>query len=632
MTFEILSTLTLIGAVGFACQWLSWRLGLPAILFLLVSGIVLGPVLHIVDTDALFGEILFPFVSLAVAIILFEGSMTLKKRELKEVGATVSKLVTVGAVINGVITTLATHYLVKFDWGMSALFGAVMVVTGPTVIGPILRTVKPSTRLSKVLRWEGIVIDPLGALFAVIVFEWISLSLSNAGANTSSLFYIFGKTIVVGTVIGAVTGHIFGLLIKHFWIPEYLHNFAAIAFVAFAFAGSDAISHESGLLAVTVMGIWIANMPGVHIRHILDFKESLTVIFVSILFILLAARINFSALITLGWGALGVLLVMMFIARPVKVFLCTLKTDLTPKEKIFLSWIGPRGIVAAAVSALFALKLEQLGYPQAELIVPLTFTVIVGTVLVVSLTASPLAKILGVSQSDAAGFLIIGANPVAITIAKALQEAGAHVRLCDSYYDNIKRARMENLLTYYGNPMSSHAEMYMEMSVFTGMLGLSMHSERNTAAALRFREEFGVRNVFTLASPEDSKENDKYKSDHVYRGRVLFGKEATYSRLVSIINSGYKLGQTVLSDEFSYSHWQEHNTDKNIVILFAKDTNGKFRIPVQGEDFNPKSGWTIYTMLQVKEKEVAQQKADSRKEDEKLRKDSDDESDDAVPA
>ncbi|MFT4997821.1 MAG: NhaP-type Na+/H+ or K+/H+ antiporter, partial [Flavobacteriales bacterium] len=354
MEIPSLLLLSLIGLLGLLCQWAAWRVKLPAILFLLLTGILLGPITGLLDPDALFGDLLFSFISLSVAIILFEGSLTLKRSELSEVGSVVKNLVTYGALLNGVIVTICTHYLTGISWSLSALFGAIMVVTGPTVIMPMLRTVRPNAVLARTLRWEGIVIDPLGALLAVLVFEWIVAH--QIGTNLLHVFSIFGQTIAVGSVLGGGVAYSYGLLLRHRFIPLYLHNFSAIVAVTSTFAVSNILMHESGLLAVTIMGIWLANMRGVHTRDILNFKENLTLMLVSTLFIVLSARLQFDGLITLGWGALGVLLVMQFIARPVKVFLSTINSTLSRNERLLLAWVGPRGIVAAAITAVFALK------------------------------------------------------------------------------------------------------------------------------------------------------------------------------------------------------------------------------------------------------------------------------------
>lgn len=584
-----------IGLLGLCCQWLAWRVKLPAILFLLIVGILLGPVSGVLDPDLLFGDLLFSFVSLSVAIILFEGSLTLKRSEVSEIGDVVGNLVTYGALLNALIVTAATYFLTGLSLSLSALFGAIMVVTGPTVIMPMLRTVKPNALLSRTLRWEGIVIDPLGALFAVLIFEWIVAQ--QTSSNLQHVFWVFGQTIAVGTVLGVAVGYGFGLLLRHRQLPEFLQNFAAIAFVTSTFALSNTLMHESGLLAVTIMGIWLANMPGVHTRDILNFKESLTLILVSSLFIILSARLEFAGLVALGWGAAGVLLVMQFVARPAKVFLSTYKSSFTRNERLLLAWVGPRGIVAAAISAVFALKLEVLGIENAELLVPLAFSIIIGTVVIQSSTSRLLTRLLGVGAPETKGYLIIGANPLAIAIASALQSAKIESVLCDTDWQNISAARMAGLNTYFGNAMSEHAELHLDFSNLGGMLGLSRNHAVNTTAALRFREDFGPRKTFVLPSLQNKKLHSKYHASELYAGRVLLGNDWTFGKLYMLLTRyDAQIKKTLLSDAYPFTQWQENNNPDETVPLFGLDENHNLHWFTEGETLEPHSGWTIYAL------------------------------------
>ncbi|EDY86230.1 sodium/hydrogen exchanger family protein [gamma proteobacterium HTCC5015] len=593
--FSILSTLALIAVIGMFCQWLAWRVHMPAILFLLLSGIILGPVAGVVEPDALFGELLFPFISLSVAVILFEGSLTLKFRELKEVGSVVRNMVSYGALINAAITTVAVHYIVGLDWPLAALFGAIMVVTGPTVIVPLLRTIKPNARVAKALRWEGIVIDPLGALFAVLVYEWIVAQQGGGGWSQASL--IFVQTIAVGMVTGALAGYLFGVVLRRHWLPEYLHNFSTLALVCGVFAVSEMLRHESGLLAITVMGIWLANMRDVNTEDILNFKESLTIVLVSSLFIVLAARLNFADLQMLGWSSVGVLAVMQFLSRPIKVFFSTFRSVFTPKEGLLLAWVGPRGIVAAAVSALFALKLEQNGYEGAELLVPLAFAVIMGTVIIQSATARPLAKALGVAEPDSRGYLIMGANPVARAIAKALQEANYRVLLADTYWDNISTARMDNLPTFYGSLLSEHADNHLDLVGLGGFLGLSHHADRNHLGVVKYRNEFPKTHILSLATRDDNEAASKHITSDKHRGQILFGVDMTFGKLASMLSKGAQIKNTTLTESFDFDDWMDHENNFYNIPLFAVDPKGIVHWFTADADLNPKNQWQLFSLV-----------------------------------
>jgi NhaP-type Na+/H+ or K+/H+ antiporter len=416
-------SLVAVGLISITCQFLAYKIKLPAILPLLIAGIIVGPVTGIIDAD-----LLFPIVSLSVAIILFEGSLTLKFKDLSGHGSMVRNLCTVGGLITWVIAAPIAHFAMGMSWEMAFLFGAIVTVTGPTVIVPMLRTVRPSTKIANILRWEGIVIDPIGALLAVLVFEYIVFT-QDALSHT---LIAFAKTISVGVIFGALSGYLMGIVLRNNWIPHYLVNTAVLTLMLGAFEGSNIIAHESGLLTVTIMGMWLANMKRVEIDDILEFKETLSVLLISGLFILLASRIELSAMLNLGWGAVVVLLVIMFVARPISVFISSLGTNLNWREIALLSWIAPRGIVAAAVSALFALKLEALDYAQVELLVPLVFLVIIATVVIQSLTSVKVAKILEQRAPAPNGFLIFGGSLFSRLFAKELIEQDVAVRVADT--------------------------------------------------------------------------------------------------------------------------------------------------------------------------------------------------------
>ncbi len=569
-----LFTLGLIGFIGFLCQWFSQKVKLPAILFLLLSGILLGPTLGLLDPNELFGDMLFPFISLSVAVILFEGALTLKRSELKTIGKPVQRMVSVGVLINGMVMAIATHYIIGLSWSLSALFGALMVVTGPTVIMPMLKTIRPIPKIADVLRWEGIVIDPIGALIAVLVYEWIAVQ--REVAEFSEIFTVFGGTIFVGLLIGLVAGYLFGLLLRHHLVPEKLHNFAALAVVCFVFAASDTLMHESGLLAVTVMGMLLANMKDVHIDSILEFKEDLTVVFVSALFIVLAARLEFAGFEAIGWSAISLLIVMQFIARPLKVALSFRGSDFSLKEKALISWIGPRGIVAAAVSAVFALRLEELGVDGAEKLVPLAFIIIIGTVVLQSLTGRSIARALGVAMPKTYGLVIVGANSFALAFAEALDKAGVETLICDTSWEQLSRARNLGLKTYYGNPSSDHAGMHLNLSPYGYMVGLANHYEYNVTQSNSFRDEFGARNVFLLPPNQSSDRFHKHIASKHNSGRFLFDETSSYTQLKKRIRDGWKVKATELSKEYDFKKWREGNAAAQILMTLKSNGDVEF--------------------------------------------------------
>ena len=593
MNNEVLLSIAGIGVLGVACQWISWWTKLPAILFLLLCGIFVGPITRLINPDELFQDILFPAVSLSVAVILFEGSLTLKFEELKGLGKVVRNLITIGALVTWSITTFSTHYLMGFSLELSCLFGAVVVVTGPTVIMPMLRSVRPNANISNILRWEGIVIDPLGALLAVLVFEFIISRQSGHAIET--VLFTFGKIIIVGSVTGYAAAQLLGYILRNHLIPEYLRNIFSLILVFAVFTFSDLVEHESGLLAVTIMGIALANMKDTNIEDILNFKESLSLLLISGLFIILAARIELHQLYQLGAGSMVVMAVLMLFARPVSVFVSSLGSDLTLSEKIMVSWIGPRGIVAAAVSSIFALRLEEAGYPDAVLLVPLTFLVIIGTVIVQSATSRFFAQLLKVREPPPTGVLIIGAGIVARSIGKAIQENGFKVLLTDSNWENTSLARMEGLPVYYGNPISEHAESHLDLVGLGRMLALSGRSHLDTLASLRFKTEFGEMGVYELKTSREKHISEKHKISTRHRGYELFGEETTHGLLATWLREGAEIRSTQLGEEFSFEDYLEKNRG-NIIPLFAIDNRKKLQFFVVNGKMKPEAGWTIISL------------------------------------
>jgi NhaP-type Na+/H+ or K+/H+ antiporter len=593
---NILISIASIGVLGISCQWLAWWARLPAILFLLIAGIIVGPVFDLIDPDTLFGDLLFPIVSLSVAIILFEGSLTLKFDDIRGHGKTVRNLISIGALITWLIIGFSTHYLIGFSFELAFLFGAIVIVTGPTVIIPMLRTVRPNAKIANVLRWEGIAIDPLGALLAVLVFDFIISGQQHNAVNT--IVWTFGKIIFIGSSFGFISGWLLGELLHKQLVPQYLRNVITLIAVSAVYVLSDTIEHESGLLAVTIMGITMANMKELDIDDILDFKESLSLLLISGLFIILAARIEFHQFLQIGWPALGILAITMLVARPVSVFVSAIGSDLLINEKLMISWIGPRGIVAAAVSALFALRLENAGYDEATLLVPLTFLIIIGTVVIQSATARYIAALLKVREPPPTGILIIGAGNVARAIGKEIQTHGFKVVLTDSTWENISLARMDGLETYYGNPISEHADRNLNLLGLGKILAMSGRANLDTLACLRFKSEFGVKNVYELKSTREKHVSDKHIVSTRHRGYELFGEDIAYGNLAYRLRNGAEIKSTQLSDEFTFEQYLEKYGER-VVPMFAIDNKQRLQIFVSNGKMKPESGWIITGMIQA---------------------------------
>ena len=584
-------TIAGLGVLGLGCQWLAWRMKLPAILLLLIAGLLIGPVAGVFNPNILFGDLLFPLISLAVAVILFEGSLTLNFAEIKTVRKNVKSIVTIGAIVTWVITSVATHYLLDFSWSLAFLFGSMTVVTGPTVIVPLLRTVRPQAKLANILRWEGILIDPIGAIFVVIVYEFI------VSSSPMHSLEVFGLMLLVGLVIGAVAGWLIAYVLRNHLLPEYLQPFAVLAVVLGVFAGANVLESEAGLLAVTVMGMWLANAKDVDIRHILHFKENLTILLISGLFLILASRIQLADFHALGWGAITLFVVIQLVARPASIFISTIFSELAFKEKLFLAWVAPRGIVAAAISALFALKLIDDGVAGAQLLVPLTFMVIIGTVVLQSLTTRPIARLLGVAEPSPKGFLIVGANDVAREIGLALKKYDCRVVMTDSNWDYIRAARMAGLETYYGNAVSSHADEYLDLIGVGHLLALTPDKHFNAVATSHYETDFGQRNIFRLNGRRHNSGLEKHSATQAHSGTVLFGDDISYKKLASLINQGAEIKHTKLSDNFTLEDYFQQYKGSSLIPLFVIDLKQNIFPFTDVSTLEAKAGWTMIALV-----------------------------------
>ncbi|MDN4504127.1 sodium:proton antiporter [Alteromonadaceae bacterium BrNp21-10] len=585
-------SLVLVGLISIMCQLLAYRVKLPAILFLLIAGIIAGPVTHTIDADVLFGDLLFPIVSLSVAIILFEGALTLKFSDISGHGSMVRNLCSVGVLVTWLVITPITYWSLDISWEMAALFGAIVTVTGPTVIVPMLRTVRPASNIAKILRWEGIVIDPIGALLAVLVFEYI---LTKQDALTHTLI-AFGQTILSGIGFGLVTGYALGTALRNNWLPHYLQNTAVLTFMLGAFAASNGLAHESGLLTVTIAGIMLANMKDVNVEGILEFKETLSVLLISGLFILLATRIDFESMQQVGYGSAIVIVALIVIARPVSVLFSSIGTGLKMKELMLLSWIAPRGIVAAAVSALFSLRLEENGVEHVDILVPMVFLVIIATVVFQSLTSTKVAQFLGLRAPEANGFLLFGSNEFARSLALELQKNDMNVTIADTNYDAIKSARMLNIKTYFGNPISDHAGRNLDLTGIGNVLVISPYRQLNPLVLTHFEHELGKEGcVLSLPNNDNTTRQSHQVSEKHAQKLSLFDEWVTYGYLANSMKKGAVIKTTRLSDEFTYEDYLAQYDGVVVPLIYLTDNkNGVFSTT---QKVTPKSGWKIVSLI-----------------------------------
>ena len=600
-----LVTIAAVVVLGIGAQWLAWRFRLPSILLLLVFGFLAGPVTGLIPLEALQGEWLFPFVSLAVGIILFEGGLSLRLDEFREVGRSVVNLITIGVLVTGAIATVGAHYLVGFSWEVAVVMGTLLTVTGPTVVLPLLRHVRPAGRVGTIAKWEGITIDPIGAILAVLVLESVILlnepvgeahaAVGGTWSVVSVLLVGIAEEIVVGLGVAALSAGLLILLLRRRLVPDWLQNPVALMVVIAAFALANTLKEEAGLLEATLLGIFMANQPYVSVRRIVEFKEDLRVLLISLLFIILSARLELSAVeVMLAPGPLLFLGLLMLVARPLSVFLSSIGTGLDWKEQTFLAWLAPRGIVAAAVASLFSFRLEEFFPAQAALVVPIVFLIIVGTVAVYGLTISPLARWLGLALPDPQGVVFIGAQPWIQKIALTLQRLGVRVLLVDANPRNVRQARQAGLAAQRANVLAEGVKDDLDLSGIGRLLAVTPNDEVNALAALHFGEVFESEEVYQL--PMRGEGPAASEIPRHLRGRPLFSAEATHTTLEDRFEAGAEVRVVRLTEKRTLASVREEYEDDAFTPLFLV-RGEKVRVFVQGSDVTPQPGDSVVVLV-----------------------------------
>ena len=574
--------------LGIIAQWFAWKFKIPAILPLILIGLFVGPISTLISEDGskllepvwneinangLFpGERLFNFVSLAISIILFEGGLTLKKEEVLNVGPSIMKLISLGSLVTFLGGGIAAHFIFDLSWAISFLFSALIIVTGPTVIAPILRNIPLKKDVSAVLKWEGILIDPIGALVAVLVYEFISVG---TGYDfTREALLEFGKIVIIGLSIGFTSAYALYYAMKLNLIPRYLLNVVTLAAVLAVFVLSDLFAHESGLLAVVIMGMVLGNMKVKEIKEILYFKESLSILLISILFILLAANMNIKDMLLLNrWETLYLFLIVVFVLRPIGVFLSTANSNLKFNEKLFISWVGPRGIVAAGIASLFGLKLIMKGEPGAEYITPLVFMIVLGTVLLNATTARLFAKVVGVFLKSSNGIIIIGASNFGRLIATYLQKNNRRVVLIDSNITNIEKAKSLGLEAIEGNVYSDELLEDVELNDIGFLLALTGSASVNEYAIKKFSPIFGERGAFRIISSDEMKEGNLKPSEN------LFTHKDDFLNLSEVVRDFPLVNEVMVKSEDHYKKlMKDINAETQAIPMFLKDKKGIIHI------------------------------------------------------
>ena len=553
-SFELTLQMVIAVLAGISAQVIAEYLKVPSIVFLLMFGILLGPDGFGVLYPHKLGVGLEVIVALSVAVILFEGGLNLELRDLGKVSGSLRNMVTLGTLITLLGGGMAAHWLGEFPWSIAFLYASLVVVTGPTVISPLLKQVQVDRRVATILEGEGVLIDPVGAILAVVVLNTIL----NRDAGPEAVIIGLTLRLGVGGAIGAIGGWLLGLFLK--WadfISEELKNLVVLAGMWGLFGLSQMIRSESGLMATVVAGIVLGASALPEERLLRRFKGQLTVLGVSVLFILLSADLSIASIFALGWGSLFTVLVLMFVVRPISIGLCTWNSGLNWRQKLFLCWVAPRGIVSASVASLFAILLTQRGINGGDSIKALVFLTIMLTVFLQGLTARWVANWLQINRhSGATGAVIIGCNPLGRLIARLFQERGESVVLIDTDSEACQKAEQENLRVIQSSGLDIEVLEEAGLDSMGTFLAMTSNGEVNSVLAQRAAEEFGPPRVLAVfpRDPQTTSPTNKTKVNQAFVPQLPIKAWNQY------LNDGQvKLGTTVLKEPgfaFQRAHLQ----------------------------------------------------------------------------
>lgn len=598
--------LALIGFAGIAAQWLAWRIHLPAIALLLVAGFVCGPLTGFIDPIHDFGEVYRPVVSLAVAIILFEGGMTLNFSEIRETSKAVRRIIIIGGPIVWLLGSFAGHYIGGLTWQTAIVLGAILVVTGPTVIMPLLRQANLKSRPASLLRWEAIVNDPIGALFAVIAFE-IFLVLNNVHDAENFIAKALLALIVAGPLAWAFAKLIIWAFIRGH-VPEFLKAPVLVTCALIAFAATNLLLEEAGLLTVTVMGITMANSRIASLTEMRRFKETITVLLVSAVFIMLTASLKMETLYELGFEALFFVGAILFIVRPIAIFLATIDTGLSWQERLLTMWIAPRGIVAVAVSGLFGAALVDQGVADGGKMLTYTFAVVAASILLHGFSLPILAKLLSLKSAERPGILFVGSSQWSSTFAEKLQSMEIPVLIADNNWNRLQYARSKNIPVFFGDALSESAHHHLNLQKWSKVIAATDNDAYNALVCTEFGPEIGRSNVFQIGDRSVSEGESKRSDLHfTLGGRQLTKPGLNFTDLRRKTDRGWAFSSTQITPEFTYEDFLQ-SREEGTIVLFWQKPGGTFNFQSNNEGSEPGDGNVIVTFGPKPIKETNSQK------------------------
>lgn len=589
MLDSLLFDLMFVIFLGIASQWVAWRTRMPAIVLMSIAGLLVGPVFGWINPEASFGELFGPIISLAVAIILFEGSLNLDFREVRGFNKPLLRIVTLGAFIAWIAGSLAAHYLAGLSLAVSFVIGGLFIVTGPTVILPLLRQAKLKPRPAAILKWEGIVVDPFGALLAVFAFEFIQFI--NNDVTLQALLTFFAASIFAA-LLGVFAGKGLGWMFEKGNVPEFLKSPMVFAVVLFTFVISDEVMHETGLLAVTAMGMTMANLHIASIQDMRHFKENITVLLVSSIFVMLTASLQPETLLRIfDWRIISFVAAMLFVVRPLSIWLSTIGTDLTNKEKALIGWIAPRGIVALTVSGYFANVLLEKGYEDAELLTALTFALVFSTVVAHGFTIGWFAKKLNLASSESPGVLIVGGNRFTTELAKSLKDLNHQVLIMDNSFFHLSEARKAGIPSQMGEILSEQTEYNVDLTPYPILIAATEVDSYNALVCSNFVPELGRNSLFQTALHK----GDVSDINQSLGGSILFNPNETIYKLNDRIERGQIIRKTPITEQYTYTQYLKER-EEDTLLLYLMRENGTLEFYAVNNELQAGPGDTVVSL------------------------------------
>lgn len=535
---DILAQISWIAFFAIAAQWMGWKSKIPAIVFLLIGGFLAGPVFQFVQPSALLGDLLQPLVSLAVGIILFEGSVSLNFKEIKEAKSSIKRVIFIGGPVAWALTSLAGFYVAGLSWPVALTFGALLIVTGPTVIIPLLKNAHLKERPASILKWEGIINDPVGAVLAILCYEFYKISAlehHDVGGFLSSTIL----SIMLIAFFSVLSAHIIAWLFNRDAVPEYMKPAFLLSSVVVFFSLCNSIEHDFGLIGVTIMGVALANMGVTGIEELKRFKETLSIMLISAVFIILTANIDPAILLGIDMRGVAFIAALLFIIRPLTLVVSGLGSKMSWQEIILTGWIAPRGIVCAAVAGVLGPSLVAIGYEDGNRLLALAFAIVLCTVFAHGLSVKPLARRLGLAHTGKDGLIIVGASDWAIEFAKALKNRDIDVIIADKNWHALRAVRLADIPTYYGEVLSDETEYHLELARYNILLAVTNNPAYNALICNKFIHEFGRDKVYQFL-PHDEDEHKRRQMTESMRGQTFGMADLGYWDVKSLFMKGWR--------------------------------------------------------------------------------------------